>query len=254
MNKLLITALCFLLVLTGCQSAATKAHIEKDDKRAKVHYQIGIDALHKNQLPKAFAALIRSNELKPNQPQVLDALAYAWRIHGDNKKAESFYQQALHAGGGAATHTNYGSLLIELERYQEAEKQLLQALDDPSYNKQFITYINLGDARSGMGKYDDAIMDYRKAGLLAPSSSLPAIKQAQAYQSSGRPQYAQALYETLLRNSPTDQTALTAYLPLLKTQQNKQTARNHLAKFLDNTQKPLQKAWANEQLLELTHW
>ena len=246
--------LCLLIALiSGCQSSS-KAQLEMDQKRAKLQYQIGVDALHKNQMPKAFQSLIKSNEIYPNQPEVLDALAYAWRVRGDLVQAEDYYKQALHAGAGATTHTNYGSLLVSQGRYAEAEKELRQALTDPSYNRQFVAFVNLGDALAGLKQYDGAVMNYRKAGLLQPRSSLPALKEARVYKESGRLDYAASLYETLLRSDPADQVVLADYLELLKAQHDSSTARKFLNDFRGQVQDAPQKIWASEQLKSVSKW
>jgi len=246
--------LCLIVLMTGGCQNGSKAQTEKDHKRAKLQYQIGIDALHKNQMPKAFESLIRANEINPKQPEVLDALAYAWRVRGDFVQSENFYKQALHAGAGSSTHTNYGSLLVSLERYEEAEKELRQALSDPSYSGQFVAFINLGDALAGLKQFDGAIMNYRKAGLLQPRSSLPSIKEARIYRESGRLDYAGSLYETLLRRDPIDQVVVADYLDLLKTQRNASTARQILNTFRGQVQEPTQKVWASDQLKYVSEW
>lgn len=253
MNLFRLILCCILLVsFTAC--SGKNAQLEKEHKRAKLQYQIGIDALYKNQLPKAFEALIRSNEIRPNQPEVLDALAFAWRARGNNEQAEHYYKQAIQAGAGAATHTNYGSLLNALTRYSEAEKHLKIALTDPSYNNQYIAFINLGDALAGQQQFDGAIMNYRKAGLLQPRNTLPPLKEAQVYVMSNRWEYARSLYETLSRRYPADRVILQDYLALLSKMRDKNTARKLVANFQGQTTDPLQKSWANEQMKQIANW
>jgi len=237
-------------LLTSCQ---TTAHIdqEKDNKRAKFHYQIGLDSLQRGQLPKAFDELMQSNEIAPNQPRTLDALAYAWRLQGNTKKSESFYKQAIATGGSSSAYTNYGALLVSLERYKEAEKVLRKALEDPRYRKQYITLIHLGDALAGQNQPTEAIASYRKATMVNPLQNISQLKEAQLYVKNGRLNYAQALYETMLRKQPNLRPALEDLIALLIKRSNIKAARKHLANYLEKEKNLLNRGWANDELTRL---
>lgn len=240
------------LLLAGCQSSANKQLSEADQlKRVKIHYQIGLDALHKNQLPKAFDELMKAEAIDPHDVEVLDALGYAWRLRGNFKKSESYYLRAIRSGASSSTYTNYGSLLLEMKRYADAKVQLDKALEDPRYRNQFVAYINLGDALLGLGKFDDAIHAYRQAGLFNPEQSFSRIKEADAYVSYKRYNYAQALYESILRENGHNRVALEGLLKLLKLRNDRATARKHLKAFKEISISELDRAWAADELDKL---
>ncbi|MDX8403471.1 MAG: hypothetical protein R8K54_03580 [Mariprofundaceae bacterium] len=251
LNTISIGALvvCALL-LVGCAST-NKVDQEKQLKRATIHYQIGLDALRKNQLPKAFEELMSADEMNPNQPNVLDALAYAWRLRGNLEKSESYYKHAIRSGAGSATYNNYGSLLLELERFSDAIIQLEKALEDPRYRNQFIAYINLGDAFLALKKLDDAIHAYRQASAFNPRQTLSRIKEARAYVVYNRLNYAQALYETILREDPKNRAAIDGLLKVLILQKDISTARIKLKTFRENSILELDRAWAADELEKL---
>jgi len=242
--------LASLLLLAACQATA-KHDPEQRAKLAKLHYQIGLNALQHNQLPKAFDELMQSNELQPNQPEVLDALAYAWRLRGDLKKAERYYRKSLRVSPRSPTHNNYGSLLLQMERYKEAETQFRKALDDPRYPKPEIAYINLGDALLEQGRFTDAIAAYRQASLLNRKQLISQLREAEAYVRYNRPHYAQALYETMLRKYPQNRAIMQGLLALLKKQGDVAGARRQLAAFRDHAEDPLNRAWAVDELERL---
>ncbi|MDX8396756.1 MAG: hypothetical protein R8K49_00390 [Mariprofundaceae bacterium] len=252
MKNRIFLYLGILLWLSSCQGNSHS--VDKDlqqAKLAKIHYQIGLDALHKNRLPKAFEELMLSNKQLPGQIEVLDALAYAWRIRGDLEKSEAFYKQALATDSSPSTHTNYGSLLVALKRYQEAEVQLHLALNDPRYRKQFISLINLGDAQLGLKKFDEAITSYHNANLINPDQTLPQIKQAEVYRQLKRYNYAQAIYKSILQKQPTHRQALEGLLQLLKKSSDLTTARQYLTAYIERVQDPLARAWASDKLTAL---
>jgi len=247
-----IFILCATLTLSACQSSGVQKQNEADiKKRASLHYSLGIDALHKGFIPKAFEELMLADSIDPKNAATLDAIAYSWRLRGNQKEAKKYYQRAIRYNPAPATRNNYGSLLVEMGEYKEAVKQLKLALDDPRYNKQDLAFTNLGDAYVGLQDYENAIAAYRKAQLIAPRWTYPKLREASAYVAMKRPNYAQALYETILRSEPTNQQALQGLIALLQKKGENDAIKNHLQAFIKHTTDPLQKAWAKDELAQL---
>ncbi|MDQ6995608.1 MAG: tetratricopeptide repeat protein, partial [Mariprofundaceae bacterium] len=218
---------------------------------AKIHFQLGINALYSGDLPKAFEELMRSNKILPKQPEVLDSLAYAWRVRGDNVKAEALYRQSLAIRSRASTETNYGNLLVALKRYSEAEVHLRIALQDPRYQKQYITLINLGDALLGQHRFNSAIQAYRQASTLNPLQNISKLHEADAYVQAQRFNDAQALYESMLNKDPNNRPALEGLIAILVKQHQIRTARQYMARYIEKEKEPLNRAWANDELIRL---
>ncbi len=240
------------LLLAACQSSPAQKQTEADaQKRASLHYRIGIDALHKGLLPKAFDELMLADSIEPNNPATLDAIAYAWRVRGNNKEADRYYQRAIRHNPPPATRNNYGSLLIEMGKYKEAVKQLELALEDPRYTKQDLAFTNLGDARQGLKDYEGAIAAYRKAQMIAPHWYYPKYREAIAFMNMKRPNYAQALLESILKEEPANQQVLQALLPLLKQKGDVSLRKHYLQAFIQHSKQPLQKAWAQDELAKI---
>ncbi len=248
----LILSLMLIAALSGCQSSAEKKQNNQDNsKRAALHYRLGIDALHKGLVPKAFEELLLSDSISPNQPETLDAIAYAWRVRGDNKKAKQYYEKAIDYDASSATRNNYGSLLVEMGDYKKAVKQLQIALEDPRYRNQSLAFVNLGNAYVGLKKLEDAVKAYRKAHLLSPNWSHPQLREAAAYAQFQRPNYAQALYETILRKEPANQKALAGLIALMKHKGKNALLRGYLKDFIKQSPDKLNIAWAKDELLNL---
>ncbi len=239
------------LSLSACQTTGHHLSPQKTIKSAQIHFQLGINALYSGNLPKAFEELMRSNKILPKQPNVLDALAYAWRARGDNIKAEALYKESLSVHSSASTETNYGSLLIALKRYSEAEVHLRIALQDPRYQKQYLTLINLGDALLGQERFTAAIASYRKASTINPMQNISKLREAAAYIHVKRFNYAQALYESMLNKEPNNRPALEGLIRILVQQKHIRMARKYLARFIEKEKKPLNRAWANDEIIRL---
>jgi len=242
-----------LLSMVACQSTGHQLNTQQTAKSAKIHFQLGINALYANNLPKAFEELMRSNKISPKQPDVLDALAYAWRMRGNTVKAEALYRESLEVNSRASTETNYGSLLVALKRYSEAEVHLRIALQDPRYQKQDLTFIHLGDALLGEERFTDAIAAYRKASLINPAQQASKLREAAAYVHVKRFNYAQALYESMLNKDSNNRPALTGLIAILTQQHQIRTAQRYLGNYIEKEKNPLNRAWANDEIIRLGH-
>ncbi|MDX8392558.1 MAG: tetratricopeptide repeat protein [Mariprofundaceae bacterium] len=217
-------------------------------KQIESHYRLGLDALNKNHLPKAFKELLHAERLDPKRTDVLDALGYAWLLRGDQEKSLAYYKRAIANQPTARTYNNYGTLLLTMEKPQKAEEAFHKALDDPRYNHPDYAYINLGDALLMQDKFNDAITAYRQARLLNPHQELSRLKEASAYMQNKRPAFARAMYETILRDSPGNKSALEGLLPLLQAEHETGAARQQLQVFIKRSSVPLDRTWASEML------
>jgi len=240
-----------IVLLVGC---AGKSDHEKSIKLGQVHYEMGIDALRKGNLPIAFRELIKARSFQPNDAGIDAALALAWRYRGDLKKSAALYQQSLQSKSVPATHNNYGNLLLQMGDLLAAEKQFRLALADPRYTRQDMVFINLGDVLSAQGKYDKAIAAYRKAGMINPKQILSKLREAEAFIRSHREGYAEALLRTMLRQQPTNGAALKALLPLLKQHHNMPQATVFLNKYIAAVTMPKEKRWGQKQLAIVEAW
>jgi len=242
-------ALLLLFSMTACATNSKIDDPEKQKKLANIHYQLGVDALGKQgMLPKAFDELMRSNEIQPNQPEVLDALAYAWLLRGDLKKSEAYYLRAIRHDAGAATFNNYASLLNRLKRYPEAEKAARKALADPRYPNQDLAFINLGNALLGQEQFDAAIKAYLQARVFNPDSDLVNLRLAHAYFKNGKLQESRALYEISMRKQKSNRQAVEGLVKVLLQQNDAAAARQVLNRFSQQTSSSLDRAWALSEL------
>jgi len=242
--------------LSGCQSLTTPQMQNTYDERAESHYRLGIHALHmhspkNNLLPKAFQELLIAEKYAPKRADILDALGYAWSLHGNFKKAEKYYIRALKISSDAAIHNNYGGLLLQQGHPVAAEKHFRKALEDPRYEKAFMTYINLGDALLEQSRFSDAIPAYRQAKLLNPQQEIARVKEAQAYVRYRMDDHAKALYETIVRENPIYRDALQGFLNLLRQSGETAKMRLYLRTFREKTHIPADQLWADQQLKRL---
>ena len=241
-----------LLLLAGCGGKRDEA--AKVKKQGQIHYEMGIDALRKNSLPIAFRELLKAQSFQPERADIKAALALAWRYRGDLKKSQQLYRQALRIHATPAMHNNYGNLLLQMGNLAEAEREFRLALDDPRYTRQDIAFINLGDVLAAQGRYDEAIAAYRKASLINPRQTTSHLHEAEAFISSHREPYAEALLLTMLRRQPDNRAALETLLPLLKRNHNRRQATKLLNHFSAASKVEAERQWAEQQLQAVERW
>jgi len=246
--------LLLLLITTLLPACSTTIPVspELQAKRVNIHYQLGIDALNKGNMPKAFEELLRAESMNPDRSDVLGALGYAWQLRGDLDKANAYYRRAIKHDPSPATYNNYGGLMLRMNKPKVAEKYFRKALDNPRYRHPDIAYINLGDALLLQERFNEAIAAYRQARILNRFQETSRIREAQAYVRYKRITYAKALYETILQDKPGNRQALEGLLQLLRQEGSVSEVRKQLERFHKLTSDPLNRAWAKEEIKRLS--
>jgi tetratricopeptide (TPR) repeat protein len=144
----------------------TKA-LERIEKQENTHWVIyyarGISYERDKQWPKAEADFRKALELSPQQPDVLNYLAYSWLVQEINyKEAEEMLRTALtQRPDDAHIIDSYGWVLFKLSKYAKAlnyiEKANLMIPQDP------VTNDHLGDVYWKLGRYTEARYQWERA-------------------------------------------------------------------------------------------
>jgi len=244
--------LSITVALPACSTMSPSVSPERQAKRVNSHYRLGMDALNKGNLPKAFEELLRAESMNPKRSDVLGALGYAWQLRGDLDKSNDYYRRAIRHDPSSATYNNYGGLMLRMNKPKIAEKYFRKALDNPRYRHPDLAYTNLGDALLRQDRFNEAIAAYRQARILNRFQETSRIREAQAYVRYNRITYAKALYETILRDKPGNRQALEGLLHLLRKEGNASGVRKQLERFHKLTSDPLNRAWAEEEIKRLS--
>jgi Tfp pilus assembly protein PilF len=139
----------------------TKAEIEAQkaemERRARVHYQMGVEHLRENRSPQAVAALLEARRWDPESERTELALAEAYRQQGRSREAEAHLLRALQIDPRFHQAAfNLSALYIQTERYEEAIPYLRQLLADPTFAGPWRALSNLGWAEYRLGRLDEA--------------------------------------------------------------------------------------------------
>jgi Tfp pilus assembly protein PilF len=137
-------------------------------KRARMHYQMGIDNLNGNRAPSAIGELLTAERFDPLDSQIQFALAEAYRQQGRTADAQAHLMRALQLNPNFhQARLNLAAMDIQAERYDSAITLLNQLLADPTFPSPWRALTNLGWAEYRLGHLDAAqqhltlAVDYR---------------------------------------------------------------------------------------------
>ena len=162
-----------------------------DIELAMERYQAALDDYHK------------AAELAPEDSSWLRGQGFAQQGLGDADAAMAAFKQALVADpSDAGADYAIGVILVSQENYADAlshfdrvVKQFPQSAD---------AWGNRGEARLGLGQYEEALADFRHASDLVPEASLGCRRQAFVLVVLGRIDEAEHLYRQALERQPSD--------------------------------------------------
>ena len=133
--------------------------------------------------------LEKAKRFAPKLVQVHTAFAHYFDSVGEPEQAIASYETALSVKpDDADTLNNYGVFLCKQQRYQDAEKQILKAIAQPSYILVSQSYENLALCQLKALAFDKAELYFDKAILHSPSSASSLLHMV-------RLQYAKADYK-----------------------------------------------------------
>ncbi|MGL5148385.1 MAG: type IV pilus biogenesis/stability protein PilW, partial [Plesiomonas shigelloides] len=124
---------------------------------AKERTQLGLTYLQRGNAQQAKFNLDKAMDYAPELEEVNVAVAYFYQTVGDLPRTEAAYQRAVRAKDASGdAMNNFGVFLCQQKRYQEAERMLLKAIDQPKYTRTASSYENLGICSRDAGNAEKA--------------------------------------------------------------------------------------------------
>ncbi len=137
---------------------------KQDPQKAHLHLRVGTGYLERGNLPAAFRELKQAVDLDPENPVVHNNLALTYFARDKIKKAEEHFLTALSLQPNYSdARNNYGRLLIELNRYDEALEELTKVTNDLGYEAPEKAYLNLGLVYMRKGQLKKAEKSFARA-------------------------------------------------------------------------------------------
>ena len=169
-----------MIVITGCvtqnyENDKNTPVIENESTNneiAMTRISLGLGYLKMGNTTQAKLNLEKAKRFAPKLVQVHTAFAHYFDSVGEPEQAIASYETALSIkSDDADTLNNYGVFLCKQERYQDAEKQILKAIAQPSYILVSQSYENLALCQLKAKQFNKAELYFDKAILHSPSSA-----------------------------------------------------------------------------------
>ncbi|MFS4458852.1 tetratricopeptide repeat protein [Bdellovibrio sp. HCB2-146] len=150
-------ALCSL-AFVGCASWGSK-----NKEKSELYLRIGVSYIESGNYPFALRELLKAEELDPKNPVVQNNLGQVYFLRERFDLAEQKFSRAIELKSDYTdARNNLARTLIEVGKYQAAEKELTVVFNDLTYSGVTKAYINWGlskflqkdysGARSAFGK------------------------------------------------------------------------------------------------------
>lgn len=132
-------------------------------------------AYQRGEFENARMSLEKGFEMEPNNPEVINKLAFVTAKIGDRLKAIELYERSLELDeNDDLTHNAIASLYRQEMAYERAQDHYLKAIEiDNEYAQTFYNYANL---LVDMGEVEEARVMYQRA--LALQSDFPQAREA----------------------------------------------------------------------------
>jgi len=161
-----------IITITGLSACSTKDEMVVDKKVSEpdlqqasaLNVQLAIGYIDREQLSIAQEKLDKAIEQDPKNIDAYTTMAYLKRKVNELDQAEEYYLEALDIKStNPNIHNNYGGLLCQMGRYDEALKEIRLAYEDPFYETPYLAYANAGTCLLDKGDYKEAEKMLRKA-------------------------------------------------------------------------------------------
>jgi Tfp pilus assembly protein PilF len=154
----------------GCASGAEASRTEGPEatqqqlRRARSHYDLGLDHLSQGRSAMALKEFMSSLELNPDDPWTHYSIAEAYRRKGRTAEAEQHLLRALELKPDLqAARLNLSALYVQMQRFDDAIAQCQMLLADPTFPAPWRALTNLGWAQSQLGRPTEARQSFEAA-------------------------------------------------------------------------------------------
>lgn len=157
--RLVLLALLMSVLAAGCAASMQQSRMEAGE-----HYQLAQSYLGNGSYGLAEQEIKKTLDLVSDDPRYYELLALIHQARGRLHLAEGAYRLALQQTAvPPSVLVNYSTLLLLLDRLDEAIAVAQQALRSPHYGKPEMAYTNLGLAYLKKGSLRQAVDQFRTA-------------------------------------------------------------------------------------------
>ena len=153
----LLIAVFSAALATGCATAGQRAAEEANAKRARSHYDIGVDHVSNGRLEMGLREFLAATSLSPRNAQYQHALGLAYFQKEHYQEAEQCLRKALEvAPDYHDARFNLSGLLLARARWEEARVEAERLYADPTFPGPWRALSNRGWAEYKLGRVEEA--------------------------------------------------------------------------------------------------
>ncbi|MBC7372115.1 MAG: tetratricopeptide repeat protein [Bdellovibrionaceae bacterium] len=148
-----------LFITVGCASWR-----EKDSEKAELYLKMGASQFENGNYPAAMSALLQAEKLDDKNPVIQNTLGITYFARQRNELAEKHIRRAIELDKNyTEARNNLARVLIQVGKYDEAEKEIRIVLNDLTYPAIDKAYINLGLAQFNQKHFAESKESFLRA-------------------------------------------------------------------------------------------
>lgn len=180
-NKIVHVLVLAALLCGGC------AVMEDSQKKASYHFQMGVSYLMEKNYTKALVELTEAEKINPGDPDLQNRLGQAYFFKGKYEIAEQKYLKALALRPDFSdARNNLGVNYLEMQRWDDAIKQLKLVVDDIFFQNHDDASMNLALAYHGKGDNETALTMLRPVVARNPKNPVAHMNLGRIYNAEER--------------------------------------------------------------------
>ncbi len=153
----LLAILCAAALATGCATSGSRAEQEAAAKRARSHYDIGVDHVKNGRIEMGLREFLAATALSPRNAQYQHSIALAYLQKEHFVEAEQHLRKALEiAPDYHDARFNLSGLLLSRARFEEARVEADRLYADPTFPGPWRALSNRGWAEYRLGRVEEA--------------------------------------------------------------------------------------------------
>lgn len=164
MRRRALAVLAALLIVPGCGPKMEKPPPENPVLADLVDYRAGLTMLREGRADEAISILSRARQSNPSDPNVSNALGLALLYKKDYPAAVKAFGDALRLKADFLdARNNRGVTYLQMERFDDAERDFQAVLDGPTSPDRANAYLNLGLVYQKKAQWRDAEREFSLA-------------------------------------------------------------------------------------------
>jgi len=187
----------------GCATAAGSKAADQNRRRARSHYDIGVDHLHHGRRELGLRELLAAERLDPRDPEIQNLLGVAFYQKERRVEGEQHLRRALELRPDYHdARFNLAVLLLQEQRWQECATESAALFDDPTFVAPWRALGTRGWCEYKLGRIEQARDLLRLARDYDAKDWSTALNLGILEADQGNRRHAIELFETVLATSP----------------------------------------------------